>query len=127
MVGVGLFDLEEQFAFYGAYHNNKVNVMTHNICVWPLLFGSFFMLAYTQPLALQLPFMAALPFHEYMTLNYCFVVCAVYALFYVSLEYKSGSLAALLVLFCWIAANAVAQHYPFTTGWKVRPPLSISL
>ncbi|KAG0617200.1 hypothetical protein M758_5G172300 [Ceratodon purpureus] len=125
MVGVGLFDLEDQFAFYGAYHNNKVNVMTHVICVWPLLFGGLIMLAYTQPLAMQFPFMVSLPFHEYMSLNYCFVACVIYALFYVSLEYKSGSLAALLVLFCWIAANALAYHYPYTVGWKIAAIIEI--
>lgn len=131
MVGVGLFDLEDQFAFYGAYHSNKVNVITHVICVWPLLFGGLIMLAYTSPLAPQLAFMAALPFHEYMALNYCFVACAVYAFFYVTLEYKSGSLGALLVIFCWLGANAVAMHYPYTVGWKVRhmtsSPINVSL
>lgn len=115
----GIFDLEKQFAQYGAYHSNKINILIHVIFVWPILFTAFTLLAYTQPLAPQTPFMAALPYHEYMVLNYSFVAAAVYALFYISLEQKSGSVAAFMVLVCWIGANAVAQHVPYSLGWKV--------
>jgi uncharacterized membrane protein YGL010W len=119
MAGSGIFDLEKQFAFYGAYHSNKYNILIHLMFVWPILFTALILLAYTPPLAPQLPAMAALPYHEYMVLNYSFVFTAVYALYYIVLEPKSGSLAALLVLLCWIGANAVAQHVPWVSGWKV--------
>lgn len=115
----GIFDLEKQYAQYGAYHSNKTNVLIHMIFVWPILLSAFTLLAYTQPFAPQTPFMAVLPYHEYMVLNYSFVAAAVYALFYISLERKSGSLAAFLVLGCWVGANAIAQHVPYTSGWKV--------
>ena len=119
MAGAGIFDLEKQFAFYGAYHSNRINILIHLVFVWPILFTALLLLAYSKPLAPQLPVMAALPFHEYMVLNYSFVFSAVYALYYISLEPKSGSLGALLVLLCWVGANAVAQHVPWVSGWKV--------
>ena len=115
----GLFDLETQFAFYGAYHSNKYNILIHLIFVWPILFSALTLLAYTPPLASQLPVMAALPYHEYMVLNYSFVFTAVYALYYIALEPKSGSLAAGMVIGCWMGANAVAKHVPWVSGWKV--------
>ncbi|XP_024399123.1 2-hydroxy-palmitic acid dioxygenase MPO1 [Physcomitrium patens] len=115
----GLLDLEKQFAFYGAYHSNKVNILIHVCFVWPIVFGIVSLLAYTNPLAPQLPVMAALPFHEYMVLNYSFIFTAVYAWFYIILEPKSGSLAAFLMILCWIGANAVAQHIPYASGWRI--------
>lgn len=116
---MGVFNLEDQFSFYGAYHHNKINVLIHMVFVWPIYFSASTLLAYTLPLAPQLPIMAALPYHDYMVLNYSFVLAAVYALFYISLEPKSGSVGALLVLLCWMGSNAVAQHLPYALGWKV--------
>lgn len=124
MAKSGIFDLEKQFAQYGAYHSNKINILIHCVFVWPILFSALTLLAYTKPLAPQLPVMAALPYHEYMALNYSFVLTAVYALYYISLEPKSGSLGALMVLLCWVGANAVAQHVPWISGWKVYLVLS---
>jgi hypothetical protein len=57
----GIFDLERQFAFYGAYHNNKINILIHLVFVWPILFTALLLLAYSKPLAPQLPLMAARP------------------------------------------------------------------
>lgn len=116
---MGVFNLEDQFSFYGAYHHNKINVLIHTVFVWPIYFSASTLLAYTPPLAPQLPIMAALPYHGYMVLNYSFVLAAVYALFYISLEPKSGSVGAFLVLLCWMGSNAVAQHLPYALGWKV--------
>lgn len=116
---MGVFNLEDQFSFYGAYHHNKINVLIHIVFVWPIYFSASTLLAYTPPLAPQLPIMAALPCHDYMVLNYSFLLATVYALFYISLEPKSGSVGAFLVLLCWMGSNAVAQHLPYALGWKV--------
>ncbi len=115
-MGSGLLDLEKHFSFYGAYHSNKVNIWIHVLFVWPIVFTAMMLLAYTKPLAPQLPVMASLPFHEFMVLNYTFVFAAVYALFYISLDPRAGSLAAFLVLACWVGANAAAQSLPFVSG-----------
>uniref|UniRef100_A0A7I4DVA1 DUF962 domain-containing protein n=1 Tax=Physcomitrium patens TaxID=3218 RepID=A0A7I4DVA1_PHYPA len=81
--GIGIFDLEKHFEFCGAYHSHKINVLIHVSFVWPITFSLGVLLAYTKPLSPQLPFMAG-----------------VYALFYVTLEPKLGTRAALLVLLC---------------------------
>lgn len=110
----GMLDLEKQFAFYGSFHNHPVNVAIHLCFVWPIFFTIMLLLAYTEPL-LESP----IPLHEFMVLNYSFVMAAVFALFYVSLDFKSGSLAAVLVIACWMGSNAIALHVPYATGWKV--------
>lgn len=115
-MGSGLLDLEKHFSFYGAYHSNKVNIWIHVVFVWPIVFTAVMLLAYTKPLAPQLPVMASLPFHEFLVLNYSFVFAAVYALFYINLDPRAGSLAAFLVLACWVGANAAAQSLPFVSG-----------
>lgn len=123
--GDGIFNLEKQFAFYGSFHNHPVNVAIHVCFVWPILFTFLILLAYTEPL-LQLHqwptavLLGALPFSQFMVLNYSFVLAVVYVLFYVSMDIKSGSVAAFLVLLCWVGSNAVAQHVPYGSGWKVQ-------
>lgn len=119
MGGSDIFDLEKHFAFYGAFHRNKINILVHVCFVWPILFTAFVLLAYTNPLVPQLPVMAGLPYHEYVVFNWSFVAAAAYALFYIVLEPKSGSLGALLVLLCCMGANVVAQQIPYASGWKV--------
>lgn len=118
MVG-GLVDIEKQFAFYGAYHTHPVNVLIHICFVWPIFFTALLFLAFTAPLCpLPLP-SSALPLQQYMVLNWSFVVAAVYALFYASLDKKAGSLGAFTCLACWIGSNALAQKLGFSFGWKV--------
>lgn len=119
MGGSDIFDLEKHFAFYGAFHRNKINILVHVCFVWPILFTAFVLLAYTNPLVPQLPVMAGLPYHEYVVFNWSFVAAAAYALFYIVLEPKSGSFGALLVLLCCMGANVVAQQIPYASGWKI--------
>ncbi|KAK8951187.1 hypothetical protein KSP39_PZI002984 [Platanthera zijinensis] len=101
-MGRGLLDLEKHFAFYGAYHSNPVNVLIHMLFVWPIFFTTLILLDFTPPL-LHLPFLVSL----------------VYALFYVSLDGKAGSLAALLCLLCWIGGHFLAPRLGFSLAWKV--------
>ncbi|KAF7838479.1 putative endoplasmic reticulum membrane protein C16E8.02 [Senna tora] len=115
MARTGLFDLEKHFAFYGAYHSNPINILIHTVFVWPIFFTSLVFLYFTPPLfpAPQLGFDYGLVF------NYGFLLAAIYALFYVSMDYKAGSLAALLCLFCWVGASVLAQRLGFSLAWKV--------
>ncbi|XP_022768638.1 uncharacterized endoplasmic reticulum membrane protein YGL010W-like isoform X2 [Durio zibethinus] len=78
----GLFDLENHFAFYGAYHSNPMNVLIHALFVWPIFF-------------------------------------TVYGLFYMILDKKAGSLAALLCLACWVGASFLAANLGYSLAWKV--------
>jgi len=115
----GVFDLETQFARYGAYHNNATNIFIHTICVWPLLYTGLLLGCFTPALGL-LPFSpGAFPFQEYMILNLSFFVAVVYALFYIMMDKKAGTLAAALCLLCWVSSNALAQRLGFSLAWKV--------
>lgn len=115
----GLLDVENHFAFYGAYHSHPINILIHVLFVWPIYFTVLLFLAFSSPLCL-LPLPSdLLPFQQYMVMNWSFVGAAVYALFYVSLDRKAGSLAAFLCLACWIGSNALAQKLGFSFGWKV--------
>jgi uncharacterized membrane protein YGL010W len=114
-----ILDLEKQFSFYGAYHNNRVNILIHIIFVWPIFYTSLILWAYTAPLApFPLP-AGTLPYQEYMVLNWSFIQAAIYGLYYIALDKKAGSLGALICLGCWIGANAVAQVLPWSASWKI--------
>lgn len=112
-------DIENHFAFYGAYHSNPINIMIHMIFVWPIFFTVLLFLAFTSPLCpFPLP-SGLLPFQQYMVMNWSFVGASLYALFYAALDRKAGSLAAFLCLACWVGSNALAQSLGFSLGWKV--------
>ncbi|BFG32797.1 putative endoplasmic reticulum membrane protein C16E8.02 [Prunus yedoensis var. nudiflora] len=110
----GLFDLERHFAFYGAYHNNPVNILIHTVFVWPIVFTSLVLLYFTPSLY---TFPAGLS-HGFL-LNFGFVFTVIYALFYVCLDKKAGSLAALLCVLCWVGASLLAGRLGFSLAWKV--------
>ncbi|GAB4845458.1 hypothetical protein Ancab_038865 [Ancistrocladus abbreviatus] len=101
---MGLFDLETHYAFYGAYHSNPVNILIHMLFVWPIFYT------------------ALIPFYfvpiPYLS-NFGLLVALVYGLFYVNLDFKSGSLAALLCFLCWVGACSLASHLGFSLAWKV--------
>ncbi|KAL2622583.1 hypothetical protein R1flu_002788 [Riccia fluitans] len=113
-----ILNLEKQFAFYGAYHSHKLNVLIHMIFVWPIFFTNAILWAYT-PAIIPLPLPAGtLPLQQYMVLNVNFIITAIFALYYTALERKAGSLAAALCLSSWIGTQAIAQVWPWSTAWK---------
>ncbi|KAK9265511.1 hypothetical protein L1049_021552 [Liquidambar formosana] len=117
----GLFDLERHFAFYGAYHSNPVNIIIHMLFVWPILFTTLVILYFTPPL-FNLPQIGLFPsglFDHGLVLNIGFVSTVIYSLFYVCLDKKAGSLAALLCFICWVAGSSLARHLGFSLAWKV--------
>ncbi|KAI5311076.1 hypothetical protein L3X38_045543 [Prunus dulcis] len=103
----GLFDLERHF--YGAYHNNPVNILIHTVFVWSIFFTSLVLLHFTPSLY---TFPAGLS-HGFL-LNFGFVFTVIYALFYVCLDKKAGSLATLLCVLCWVRASLLAGRLGFS-------------
>ncbi|KAG6401765.1 hypothetical protein SASPL_138630 [Salvia splendens] len=114
---MGMFDLEEQFTFYGAYHNNPINIALHMVFVWPILFTALLLLNFTPPLFSQSPI--HLFGQSFLVLNYGFLCTVIYALYYVSLDKKAGSLAAFMCFLCWAGSSALAHLLGFSLGWKV--------
>ncbi|XP_076928999.1 2-hydroxy-palmitic acid dioxygenase MPO1-like [Bidens hawaiensis] len=112
MAKIGLFDLEKHFAFYGAHHNNPVNIFIHMLFVWPILFTFLVLMYFTPPLVnISLP--------NSLIPNYGFLFTMIYAGFYVCLDVKAGSLAGLLCFICWVSGSFVAHQLEFSLAWKV--------
>ncbi|TQD79958.1 hypothetical protein C1H46_034511 [Malus baccata] len=107
----GLFDLESHFAFYGAYHSNPVNILIHTLFVWPIFFTSLVLFYFTPSLY---------NFPNGFCLNLGFAFTVIYAGFYVCLDKKAGSVAALLCVLCWVQSTLLASRLGFSLSWKVR-------
>ncbi|XP_038725537.1 2-hydroxy-palmitic acid dioxygenase mpo1-like [Tripterygium wilfordii] len=122
MCEAGLFDLEKHFAFYGAYHKNPINVLIHTLFVWPIVFFTLVILHFVPPL-LNLSHIGFIPSgfldDRGLVLNLGFFLTIVYALFYICLDKKAGSLAALLCLACWVGGSSLAARLGFSLAWKV--------
>nr|XP_010940180.1 uncharacterized endoplasmic reticulum membrane protein YGL010W-like [Elaeis guineensis] len=104
-MGKGLFDLEKHFAFYGAYHSNPVNVLIHMLFVWPIFYTTLLLFHF-----------APLPFADGGLAS---VFALIYALFYLLMDPKAGSLAALLCFLCWLGSASLAARLGFSLAWKV--------
>ncbi|KAI5579273.1 hypothetical protein BDE02_08G079000 [Populus trichocarpa] len=116
----GLIDLEKHFAFYGAYHSNSINILIHMIFVWPIFFTACLILYFTPPLfSLPQIQLSLFGYGVVLLFNVGFFLVLIYALFYICLDPKAGSLAALLCAFCWVASSLVAGWLGFSLAWKV--------
>lgn len=113
-MGTGLFDLERHFSFYGAYHSNPINIAVHMVFVWPILFTALVLLYFTPPL-LSIELLD----QSFLVLNLGFFLTIIYGVYYVTLDNKAGSLAALLCFLCWVGGSALAHHLGFSLAWKV--------
>ncbi|TYH55438.1 hypothetical protein ES332_D09G235100v1 [Gossypium tomentosum] len=115
-----LLDLENHFAFYGAYHSNPVNILIHTLFVWPIFFTSLILFYFT-PAFCDLSQSGIVPsgFNYALVLNYGSAFSIFLGLFYVVLDKKAGSLAALLCLACWVGASFIAAKLGYSLAWKV--------
>ncbi|ONI30855.1 hypothetical protein PRUPE_1G277300 [Prunus persica] len=113
----GLFDLEKHFAFYGAYHSNPINIAIHMLFVWPILFTILLILYFT-PSLFSFGF-TLFGSHVVLVFNIGLLLTLIYSVFYVCLDAKAGSLAALLCVICWFASCFLATQLGFSISWKV--------
>uniref|UniRef100_A0A1D1ZBZ7 Putative endoplasmic reticulum membrane protein C16E8.02 n=1 Tax=Anthurium amnicola TaxID=1678845 RepID=A0A1D1ZBZ7_9ARAE len=107
-------DLEKCFAFYGAYHSHPVNILIHALCVWPIFFTALLLFYFTPPF-FHLPAPLGLP----LVFNFGFGFALLYALIYVSLDPRAGSVAALLCTLCWVGSSVLGSVLGFSLAWKV--------
>jgi uncharacterized membrane protein YGL010W len=94
---MGLTDLDEQFTFYASYHHNGLNKLIHIFCVWPIVWTA---LVFLQGISIEAP--VSTPVHP---VNVAFVAALFYAVVYISMDKKAGSLGALLVLICLLTSR----------------------
>uniref|UniRef100_A0A1D1YEJ7 Putative endoplasmic reticulum membrane protein C16E8.02 n=1 Tax=Anthurium amnicola TaxID=1678845 RepID=A0A1D1YEJ7_9ARAE len=106
-------DLEKCFAFYGAYHSHPVNILIHALCVWPIFFTALLLFYFTPPF-FHLPAPLGLP----LVFNFGFGFALLYALIYVSLDPRAGSVAALLCTLCWVGSSVLGSVLGFSLAWK---------
>ncbi|CAI0405960.1 unnamed protein product [Linum tenue] len=118
MGSCSLFDLERHFAFYGAYHSNPTNILIHMIFVWPILFTAQLILYFTPSLPPKFEF-SILGIDALLVLNVGLLFTVIYGVFYICLDKKAGSLATLLLLFCWVASSFLGSWLGFSLAWKV--------
>ncbi|KAJ5232963.1 hypothetical protein N7468_005919 [Penicillium chermesinum] len=87
-------NLEKQLIFYGAYHNNPVNVAIHITCVPVLLFTGIVLACNCPPLFTTPDILT----FEYLPANAGTIGAFIYAIFYILLEPVAGGLIAPLVI-----------------------------
>ncbi|KAA3460802.1 putative endoplasmic reticulum membrane protein YGL010W-like protein [Gossypium australe] len=116
---IELFNLEKHFAFYGAYHSNPANIVIHMLFVWPIFFTAILLLDFT-PSLFNLPHIdfSLSGVHVSLIFNFGFLFALVYAVFYMCLDVKAGTLAALLCGVCWIVSSVLATRLGFSLAWK---------
>ncbi|KAF9600163.1 hypothetical protein IFM89_004878 [Coptis chinensis] len=114
------FDFEKQFAYYGAYHRNPINYFIHMLFVWPILFSFLVLLSFT-PSFLKLPHIEFSPFGN-LVLNFGLFPTLSYALFYISIDNRAGSLAAVFCVLSWVGGSLLAGRLGYSLAWKKRVP-----
>lgn len=118
------FKLEEQLAFYGAYHNHWANQVIHFIFVPLIYWTALVWLAYTPALvafdlpgALE-PALGALA--SGFVLNATVVVYGLYAVYYLTLDFVAGLAWAMCIgLPIWATANLFQQSVPDAWAWAL--------
>ncbi|KAL5508494.1 hypothetical protein ACEPAH_6113 [Sanghuangporus vaninii] len=110
-MATGLFDVQKQLVFYGAYHSNKVNVRIHMICV-PLLIWTF------QIMLASLPTPSWFPTYQHdfnSVLSFKFNWATVQALVYIAYYFTLLPSAALLYvpqsILSVLSAIAIARDW----------------
>eukprot|EP00887_Chlorella_sp_A99_P007450 scaffold2.g7450.t1 len=118
------FNLREQLAFYGSYHNKPLNQLIHFLFV-PVILGSVAVwLAYTPPL-FSWPSLAALPpalapLARLLVPNGAFMMLAAYSAYYLALEPAAGlSWAVAIAAPLWAGANAMRGGVPNAWAWAL--------
>ncbi|KAF4619744.1 hypothetical protein D9613_005385 [Agrocybe pediades] len=109
MATSGLFNVEKQLAFYGAYHSNKVNVLIHICCV-PLILWSF------QALVAPLKVPGFLPTYYYrindylvFDVNWATIMGVIYLAYYFMLEPLAAFLYTPQMAMMVMSATAFSQ------------------
>ncbi|KAF7728201.1 hypothetical protein EC973_006595 [Apophysomyces ossiformis] len=101
-----IFDLKKQLVFYGAHHNNKVNIAIHMVFV-PIILWTFFG-ARTGPLLDVAQFPESFGWLKAFGPNLSFFVIVFYSSYYAILDPVAGALCAPLL---YGAAYTANQYY----------------
>lgn len=114
------FDLENHFAFYGAYHSNRINMIIHMLCVWPIVFTAL-LLFYFTPSFFDLPpyELSVSGYKVALVFNVGFLFTLIYSVFYVRFDPRAGFLASFLCFLCWVSSSFIGSRLGFVLAYKV--------
>lgn len=132
------FSFQDQLAFYGAYHINRVNVAIHMVCV-PLIWITWLAmvlyfdpsltgLAYKLPLSMAEPLLNvchslkdAVPTWIYPHMNVASSIAAAYLIYYFILDVMS----ALLITPLWVSYYLVAWYVAQQSETSIMPVFGV--
>ncbi|KAJ5719909.1 hypothetical protein N7493_006787 [Penicillium malachiteum] len=106
-------NLERQLLFYGAYHNDPVNIAIHIVCVPIILFTAIILCCNSGPL---FPVPEALAI-EYLPATVGTIGAFLYAVLYVLLEPVAGGSFAPFVIGSAVCGNYLLEHYGSTVNY----------
>ncbi|KAI1814753.1 DUF962 domain-containing protein [Poronia punctata] len=105
-------NLEKQLTFYGAYHDNSVNVAIHMVCV-PLILFTGFTLASNTGTLIPLPDLITVP---NLDLNLGTIAALSWGGLYILLEPVAGTVLAFICLGAAALGNAALAQNPTLTN-----------
>ena len=132
------FSFQDQLAFYGAYHINRVNVAIHMVCV-PLIWITWLAmvlyfdpsltgLAYKLPLSMAEPLLNvchslkdAVPTWIYPHMNAASSIAAAYLIYYFILDVMS----ALLITPLWVSYYLIAWYVAQQSETSIMPVFGV--
>ncbi|KAJ2716457.1 hypothetical protein H4R19_000641 [Coemansia spiralis] len=122
---MGVFNLRTQFAQYGEYHSNRVNIAIHMVFVPTILWSALALATALYPVAAGWPepvarWLELIP-GPTPPLNLAAVVTAVYSVFYLLLDPVAGLLAAPLLYACL----ATSQQFALASADAWQPALAL--
>ncbi|KAJ1649828.1 hypothetical protein IWQ61_009202 [Dispira simplex] len=120
---MGIFNLKEQFAFYGAYHHDHRNVVVHVIFVPAILWSALVIAALYGPLALPENWQSSVWFQRLdelgLQVNLTLLASLVYAIYYMLLDFTAAVLYLPFLGFAYSTATAFAERSPHALGIAV--------
>jgi uncharacterized membrane protein YGL010W len=105
-------NLEKQLCFYGAYHNNPINIGIHMACV-PLILATSLLLATNSPTIIPLPIWLTIP---NLPLNAGTIGAIGYSVFYLLLEPVAGTITLPMIIGWTAFAKHLTTLYPTTSN-----------
>ncbi|XP_065043000.1 2-hydroxy-palmitic acid dioxygenase mpo1-like isoform X2 [Musa acuminata AAA Group] len=93
----------------------KTNVLIHTLFVWPIFYTSLLLFHFTPPL-LDLPSWLG---GGVLAVDLGLAFAVAFGLFYVLMDRRAGSLAAILCVLCWAGSGCLASRLGFSLAWKV--------
>jgi len=101
---MGLLNLRQQLSFYGAYHNNHVNVLIHTLFVPIILFTALVMVS---PLSSSYETTVTVPglMSTTLVVNFPLIYVTITGLYYIMLEPVAGASFFCVMLMMWLGAT----------------------